>query len=271
MNRPNLGSRKGFTLLELLVVLVVGLLVLAVVLLIIVPGGPSNEHANRVKCASNLRQIGQALMFYANDHKGADPQVRYKPGAPLARFTGAPATQPFAENGPKTNDVTAALFLLIRTADLNPEVFVCPTSNQDKDDLNNLPPDSRSNFKGQETLSYSYAHPYPDDAAVKMGYKLDDSVIADFVIAADRNECQNRYKNTNWNAPSADFREMNSVNHEGEGQNVMFNDGHVEWCTSPFVGVKQDHIYTRNGVTSGDPMTHQPENPLDTILLPTFP
>jgi prepilin-type processing-associated H-X9-DG protein len=33
----------------------------------------AREQANRVKCASNMRQIGMAMLLYANDHKGAYP------------------------------------------------------------------------------------------------------------------------------------------------------------------------------------------------------
>ena len=33
----------------------------------------SREIANRIKCASNERQIGQGMLLYANDHKGHYP------------------------------------------------------------------------------------------------------------------------------------------------------------------------------------------------------
>jgi prepilin-type processing-associated H-X9-DG protein len=251
------------------------LVILSIVLFIIVPLTATwsvPKRADRIRCLSNLRQIGQALIVYAQNNKGAYPQVRHTLGAPLIKYTKPEATNPFAENGPVANDVTAAMFLLVRTTDLNPEVFVCPATNHDKDTLNNLPATSRSNFTSSKNLSYSFAHPYPDNAAMKMGNKLTTGVVADFAIGADRNECVNRYKSTDPNKATADdIKQMNSKNHEGDGQNVLFNDGHVEWCTSPFVGANRDHIYTRNGATSGDPMTHQPENPLDTILLPTEP
>ena len=36
-------------------------------------------------------------------------------------------------NRPHDNDVTAALFLLLRTQDITSEVFTCPSSNAEKD------------------------------------------------------------------------------------------------------------------------------------------
>src|SRR5690606_25149649 len=48
------------------------LLVLAVSLLLPAPGR-AREAANRLKCASNLRQIGLCARMYANDHAGILP------------------------------------------------------------------------------------------------------------------------------------------------------------------------------------------------------
>jgi len=39
--------------------------------------------------------------------------------------TAPEASNPFDDSGPKPNDVTAAIFLLLRTQDVTPEVFVC--------------------------------------------------------------------------------------------------------------------------------------------------
>ncbi len=55
--------------------LVLGLLLFFVAIsLYFTPGiGSPRERSNRIKCASNLRQIGQAILMYANDHAGAYP------------------------------------------------------------------------------------------------------------------------------------------------------------------------------------------------------
>jgi hypothetical protein len=95
MFRPHRGGRFGK--IRLFWMLVLPALGSIPILAVVYPscGCKSRESANRVKCASNLRQIGEAIVLFANGHQGQFPDS-------------------FAQ--------------LMQTEDMLGGVFVCPSS-----------------------------------------------------------------------------------------------------------------------------------------------
>jgi prepilin-type N-terminal cleavage/methylation domain-containing protein/prepilin-type processing-associated H-X9-DG protein len=78
LNRPHsnrVGSKKAFTLVELLVV--VG--IIAVLISLLLPSlSRAREQANRVRCLSNLRSLGQAMYLYAMDYRDHLPNGNFR-------------------------------------------------------------------------------------------------------------------------------------------------------------------------------------------------
>lgn len=277
MKHPALRRRTGASLTDLLVV--VALIPLCGALFL---GCYQRRHegSQRVKCAANLKAIGNALLMYSNDNKGAYPRTRYVSGATVIPTfgTGAATTQPFTETGPQPNDVTAAIYLLLTTQDITGDSFICPWSPEEKWDFGGgvNGAGNWSNWNGaaivRRSLSYSYQNPYGDDAAVKSGYKLSSNVSAEFAVFADMNPGSPEVLTVSPGDNAAKMSKANSINHNGDGQNVLFGDGHVDWQMNVFAGVSGDNIYARKksaGSSRSDSIWNSPLDANDNVLLPT--
>ncbi len=74
MNGSKNQNRRGFTLVELLVVIGI----IAVLIGILLPAlSRAKSQSNAVACLSNMRQLGQALVMFSSEHSGYMPKAWY--------------------------------------------------------------------------------------------------------------------------------------------------------------------------------------------------
>jgi prepilin-type N-terminal cleavage/methylation domain-containing protein/prepilin-type processing-associated H-X9-DG protein len=257
---------SGFTLIEILVCIAI----MAILMSLLLPTLERVRHrAYITDCASNLRQVGQYIAQYENDNHGNFPRTVYVPGAPIVNGTGINAVDPFVAGGPSANDMTAAIFLLMRVQHIPPTILYCPYDDVLEFEADRADPQTHSNFTSyKKNLGYSFANPYPDAAAAAKGYRLTNRMGAEFALAADINPGIDAHDDVtvpNASSPFIVQRKAISDSHEKDGQNVLYGDGHVTWNKSVFCGLHGDNIYTNhNGQIDASPSDKE-----DSILLPT--
>lgn len=259
-------NRRGTT--TLVDVIAVTMVLLALLVWTAAAVSRARSEGNYVACASNLKQIGHAILVYMQTTQQW-PRARYNPDQPTPNWYTAPdATNPFADNGPADNDVTAAYYLLIRNG-LAPQTFACPSSHF----LTPARPNwtTRSNFIDKE-ISYSFANPYASRAAIAKRSRFDLSITAEYAIASDMNPGGQKLLGATQSMRNEALKDCLSPNHRRYPvMNVLYGDGHVEGMQTPLAGVQRDNIFTYGGPmkdAGGLGIVGSPVDGNDSVLLP---
>ena len=121
--------RQGFTLVELLVVIGI----IALLISILLPAlGRARQSANRVKCLSNLRQLGMGFQLYVNANKGRFPFDAVTGGASLEDWIW---WQEYPVGGRPVADFKQSAIVLA-LGNVTKDLFRCPSEDFDnRDDL----------------------------------------------------------------------------------------------------------------------------------------
>ena len=191
--------------------LIAGLLVLPAV-------NGSRFQARLAACKDNLLQVGQALTEYSHKNHDVFPVI------------------------PSEGNMSAAgIYAPILTQEgylAESDRVLCPDSTQAQQQDFRIPSlDEVRSSNGQELASikqkmggsYGYCLGYFDHGVYQPTRNLNRPY---FAIMAD--------------APSSDRANHQSDNHGGLGQNVLFDDMHVEFCSTTRPGNGNDDIYTND-------------------------
>lgn len=249
------SKKRGFTLPELVVVLVIIALAFSISAALVPSKDKARNDAERLLCANNLRRIGAAMIMYAGTYDNLIPPDGGVVNGVYKRDSNP--THPYAVYRDNFIDSNGTLIplrfaCLFKTGLITePKLFYCPASEYswfrygsyiDPPPWGTLPQNYNSSpgGPGNQWVRMSYAY-FPTDYTTKLrtdmqtGFKYREPNCARF----DRLDGTLPYAtDVIWTRNSLSHKSgirmvSNKVVVLDPGLNALFKDGHIVYCTDP--------------------------------------
>ncbi len=215
----------------------VAALVLFVAGILLPPLNFARQKSWQTRCQKQLASVFQGLNNYSSDHDGQLPSVATATGEPWWKV---------GYQGSENHSNTRSVWLLVKGEYVDPADFVCPGKSQGRAlqfDISDV--ENYSDFPARRYMTYSFR--------IKCNSPKDSS-RGHQALMADSNPIfeklpQNFASSLKLKIDKS-LLNINSINHNRRGQNVMFRDGSVDFIEKRKVGISQDDIFTLQNTDS---------------------
>ncbi len=220
--------------------------------------GLARQRHWRSQCQSNFAGISGGLASYLNDHEGQLPAVAMPLGAPWYRI----GTQ-----GPETPSNSRRAWLLVKLGYTPLSNCSCPGRAERSDiDVKTIRVTQYDDFPARSLISYSMRIESPQSSQPALGRKR--------VFMTDLNPLSEEFPRDLSTPASIELRDTllkaNSHNHRGCGQNVLFDEGSVEFTRTRHTSVSEDDFFILRTMFPGQRVSgcERPDSDDDTFVGP---
>jgi len=186
----------------------------------------------QAQCQAQLARIGEGVKQYMADHDGQLPAVATTAGSPWWKV---------GYQGNDNYSNTRHLWLLVQGGYVEPVNFVCPGAKQGQ----------MAQLDGLQVKDYN---DFPDRKHVTLSFRIRCDrpqgayPVGQRILISDLNPLFESLPRPDAKPPviqlNKELSNLNSINHNRRGQNVLLDDGSVKFQKTRCFGAAEDDIFT---------------------------
>ena len=194
----------------------------------------ARKRSYKNRCQAQLGSIFRGLDSYIEDNDGKMPTLATTAGAPWWMV---------GRQGKENYSNTRRFFLLIKGGYVDQALLICPGKKQKPIPLTPSQIQQLNDFLYREQISFSFRIYCPKNSAKQVSPSrralMSDMNTLFETLPRDYSRPLDVDLNLN-----KDLSVLNSINHDRWGQNILFDDGCVDFCKKRCIGITEDDPFT---------------------------